>query len=58
MLADEALDRIVTLDAIPTDRIRSARVRAKLVYLDASPLFADAIRALHESGSITALDEP
>jgi ribose-phosphate pyrophosphokinase len=57
VLADEALDRIVTLDAIPTDRIRSPRVRDKLVYLDATPLFADAIRALHESGSITAINE-
>jgi ribose-phosphate pyrophosphokinase len=57
VLGDEALDRIVTLDAIPIDRIRSARVREKLVYLDATPLFADAIRALHESGSITAVNE-
>jgi len=57
VLADEALDRIVTLDAIPTDRIRSPRVRDKLVYLDASPLFADVIRALHESGSVTAISE-
>jgi hypothetical protein len=32
-------------------------VREKLVYLDATPLFADAIRALHESGSITAVNE-
>jgi len=57
VLADEALDRIVTLDAIPTDRIRSPRVREKLVYLDASQLFADAIGALHESGSVTAISE-
>jgi ribose-phosphate pyrophosphokinase len=57
VLTDEALDRIITLDAIPTDRIRSPRVRDKLVYLDATPLFADAIRALHESGSITAINE-
>jgi len=57
VLADEALDRIVTLDAIPTDRIRSPRVRDKLLYLDASPLFADVIRALHESGSVTAISE-
>jgi ribose-phosphate pyrophosphokinase len=57
VLADEALDRIVTLDAIPTDRVRSPRVREKLVYLDASQLFADAIGALHESGSVTAISE-
>jgi ribose-phosphate pyrophosphokinase len=57
VLADDALDRIVTLDAIATERIRSPKVREKLVYLDAAPLFADAIRALHESGSITAINE-
>jgi ribose-phosphate pyrophosphokinase len=56
-LADEALDRVVTLDAIPVDRIRSDVVREKLVRIDAAGLFADAIRALHEGGSIVALNE-
>jgi hypothetical protein len=54
-LADEALERVITLDAIPVDRIRSEVVREKLVRLDAAQLFADAIRALHEGGSIVAL---
>lgn len=57
VLADEALDRIITLDVISVERIRSARVRGKLVRLDAARLFADAIRALHEGGSIVALTE-
>jgi ribose-phosphate pyrophosphokinase len=58
MLADEALDRIITLDAIPVDRLRSQAVRDKLVRLDSAKLFADAIRALHEGASIVALTEP
>lgn len=57
LLADEALDRVITLDVIPLDRMRSQAVRAKLVRVDAAPLFADAIRALHEGGSIVALTE-
>jgi ribose-phosphate pyrophosphokinase len=57
VLADDALDRIVTLDAIPTDRVRSPALRGKLIQLDAARLFADAIRALHEGGSVVALTE-
>ena len=57
VLGDEALDRVITLDAVPVDRIRSEAVRGKLVRIDAAQLFADAIRALHEGGSIVALTE-
>ena len=57
VLADEALDRVITLDAIPVERIRSGVVRDKLLSIDAARLFADAIRALHEGGSIVALTE-
>lgn len=57
VLADDALDRVITLDAIPVDRIRSSEVRDKLVRIDAARLFADVIRALHEGGSIVALTE-
>lgn len=57
-LADASLDRIITLDTIATDRIRSDEVRAKLTRLEAAPLFAEAIRALHEGGSVVALTEP
>ncbi len=57
-LAHEALDRVVTLDTIPPDRIRSEHVRAKLVQVDATKLFADAIRAIHENGSLVELLEP
>ena len=57
VLADEALGRVITLDAIPVDRIRSPTVREKLVRIDAAQLFADAIRAMHDGGSIVALTE-
>jgi ribose-phosphate pyrophosphokinase len=56
-LADEALDRIVTLDVIPPDRVHSDAVRGKLVRLEAAGLFAEAIRAMHEGGSVVALTE-
>lgn len=46
-LADEAVERVVTLDTIPSDRIRSDVVRSKLTRLDASGLFAEAIRTIH-----------
>jgi ribose-phosphate pyrophosphokinase len=49
-LGDVAVDRIITLDTIPPDRIRSRTVRSKLSCLDASGLFAEAIRAIHEAG--------
>lgn len=57
-LADEALDRVVTLDTIPAERIHSPAVRAKLVQLDAAPLFADAIQAMHSSASLVDLLGP
>jgi len=56
-LADEALDRVITLDVIPLDRIRSEVVHTKLVRLEAAGLFAEAIRAMHEHGSVVALTE-
>jgi ribose-phosphate pyrophosphokinase len=56
-LVDDALDRVITLDVIPSDRIRSDVVRGKLTRLEAAGLFADAIRAIHEGGSVVALTE-
>lgn len=57
-LADEAIGRLLTLDTIPADRLGSGEARSKLVQLDATGLFADAIRAMHEDGSITELLGP
>lgn len=42
-LAHEVVDRVIILDTIPPERIRSDSVRSKLTQLDASGLFADAI---------------
>lgn len=49
-LADEAVDRVIVLDTIPPERIRSESVRSKLTQLDASGLFADAVRRMHGRG--------
>lgn len=57
-LADGAIDRLITLDTIPPDRLGSGAARSKLVQLDATKLFADAIQAMHEGGSIVELLGP
>jgi ribose-phosphate pyrophosphokinase len=57
VLAEPTLDRVITLDTVPPDRIRSDGVRRKLVQLDASELFAAAIHALHRNESVVALIE-
>lgn len=57
-LADEAIDRLITLDTIPPDRLGSGPARSKLVQLDAGKLFAGAIRAMHRGGSIVELLGP
>lgn len=46
-LAEEAVDRVITLDTVPPERIRSEVVRSKLTRIDASGLFAEAIRTIH-----------
>jgi ribose-phosphate pyrophosphokinase len=57
-LVDDAIDRVVTLDTIPPDRLGTGTARSKLVQLDATKLFADAIRAMHVGGSVVELLEP
>ena len=56
-LSDDAVDRVFVLDTIPPDRLDPELVASKIIQLDASELFADAIRALHTGGSIVALSE-
>ncbi len=56
-LADPALDRVIITNTIPPFRLGSGLVQSKLVVLDSAPLFAEAIRALHEGGSISRLLE-
>jgi ribose-phosphate pyrophosphokinase len=57
-LADGAIDRLITLDTIPPDRLGTGAARSKLVQLDATKLLADAIQAMHEGGSIVELLGP
>ncbi|GAB3538194.1 ribose-phosphate pyrophosphokinase [Noviherbaspirillum agri] len=55
VLADSALEAIVVTDTVPPFRLDATPARAKLTVLNCAPLFAEAIRRLHEGGSITEL---
>ncbi|MDT8385586.1 MAG: ribose-phosphate pyrophosphokinase [Gammaproteobacteria bacterium] len=54
-LADPALDELVVTNTVPAFRLHSESTKAKLVILNVAPLFAEAIRCLHENGSIVEL---
>jgi ribose-phosphate pyrophosphokinase len=56
-LDDDALDTIIITNALQPVRLESPRVLPKLITLDAAPLIAEAIRCLHEGGSLTELTE-
>lgn len=55
-LADPALDELVVTDTIAPGRISAAVVEAKLTTLSTSTFVAEAIRRLHEDGSLVALN--
>ncbi len=57
LLADPCLERLVVTDTIPPFRLDAALVRNKLAVLDTAPLFAQAIRRIHDGGSIVELLE-
>lgn len=57
VLGDAALERVLVVDTIPPFRIGPGALKEKLVLLDSTRLFADAIRRLHEGGSLTELLE-
>jgi ribose-phosphate pyrophosphokinase len=57
VLADAPIDRIVVLDHIPPFAIDQALAEAKLTVLEASGLIAEAIRRMHEGGSLVELLE-
>jgi ribose-phosphate pyrophosphokinase len=57
VLADAALSGIVVTDSVPPFRLAEGPARDKLVVLPAAKLFADAIRAIHDGGSLTELLE-
>jgi ribose-phosphate pyrophosphokinase len=57
MLAEAVLDRIVVLDHIPPFAIDHALVEKKVTVLEGSGLVAEAIRRMHEGGSLVELLE-
>ena len=56
-LSNSALEKIVVTNTITPFRLASDLIHRKLTVLDASPLFAEAIRRLHSGGSIVELLE-
>lgn len=57
VLAEAPIDRIAVLDHIPPFALDRALVEEKLTVLEASRLVAEAIRRLHEGGSLVELLE-
>jgi ribose-phosphate pyrophosphokinase len=51
IVADANLQQVVVTDSIPPFRLDPQLAAEKLVTLDTVPLFAEAIRRIHESGS-------
>ena len=54
-LSNPVLEKIVVTNTIPPFRLGSDLVHRKLTVLDASQLFAEAIRRIHSGGSIVEL---
>lgn len=54
-LADPALDALVVTDTVPPFRLDGTAARDRLAVLDTTPLLADAVRRIHEGGSIQKL---
>jgi len=55
ILAPLALEQIVITDSIARSELAAGPVRDKLVTIDSSGLFAEAIRRIHEGGSLAEL---
>lgn len=55
LLSGEELDKVVVTDTIPPFRLDPELARRKLEALSVAPLFAEAIRRLHEGGSLVEL---
>ncbi len=54
-LADPAIAQVVVTNSVPPFRLGPGPAADKLAVLDVAPLVAEAIRRLHEGGSITEL---
>lgn len=55
LLADDALTGIVVTDSVPPFRLGAGNALAKLTVLSCAHLFAQAIRRIHDGGSIVEL---
>jgi len=55
VVADPALDSLVVTNTLPPFRLDPELVRNRLTVLDIAPLFASAIRRIHNGGSIVDL---
>lgn len=56
-LEDPAIDRWLVTDTVPPFRLPDALAGRRLEIVSAAPLFAEAVRRLHEDGSLAALIE-
>jgi ribose-phosphate pyrophosphokinase len=55
MLAGPALEKLLVTDSVPPFRLPPALLGTRVEMLDTAPLFAEAIRRLHEGGSLVEL---
>jgi ribose-phosphate pyrophosphokinase len=55
LFTGDELEQVIVTDTVPPFRLDHDLVRHKLVVLPASELFADAIRRIHEGGSLVEL---
>jgi ribose-phosphate pyrophosphokinase len=55
VIADPAIDRVVVTDTVPVLRLGPGRARDKIEVLASAPLFAEAIRRLHDNRPLTDL---
>ena len=55
LIADAGLKGLVITDTVPPLRLDSALVRERIATLSVAPLFAEAVRRMHEGGSVVDL---
>lgn len=55
LVADPMIDRLVVIDSVPPFRLAPGPAREKLDILPSAPLFAEAIRRLHQGKPLTDL---
>jgi ribose-phosphate pyrophosphokinase len=56
-IAEKAIEKVIVTDTVPPFRLRPDVAREKLLVLDTSALFAEAIARIHAGGSIVGLLE-